>query len=268
PWLPENLLGEVRLMTFKARDGLMLDGYVTLPADHVPDRPAPMVVLPHGGPWARDVWGYHPEAQFFASRGYVVFQPNYRGSTGYGADISITPRAEFRRMHDDVTDGTRALIRSGIADPARIAIVGTSFGGYLAVCGAAFEPDLYRCAVTIAGIFDWERVMREARNLDPDPYRYEQLLRMLGDPRKLQEKFEAMSPFHSVSQIKVPVFVAHGGDDRVADSSQSRRLTKALTKARVPHETMFRTDEGHGFSELKNRVELYERVESFLKKHL
>lgn len=268
PWLPENLLGEVRLMSFKARDGLALDGYVTLPSNHVPDQPAPMVVLPHGGPWVRDVWGYNPEAQFFASRGYVVFQPNYRGSAGYGADISVTPRAEFRRMHDDVTDGTRALIKSGIADPARIAIVGTSFGGYLAVCGAAFEPDLYRCAVTIAGIFDWERVMREARNLDPDPYRYEQLLRMLGDPRKLREKFEAMSPFHSVGQIKVPIFVAHGGDDRVADSSQSRRLIKAFAKARIPHETMLPAAEGHGFSALKNRVELYERVESFLKKHL
>ena len=268
PWLPENLLGSVRLMTYQARDGLQLDAYVTVPLDYVAGKPAPMIVLPHGGPWVRDVWGYDAESQFFASRGYVVFRPNYRGSSGYHADISLKPRMEFRKMHDDVTDGVRALIKSGIADPAHLAIIGGSFGGYLAICGAAFEPDLYQCAVTIAGVFDWDRAMRDARRNDPDAYRYELLLRELGDPKVQHEKFEAMSPLQSADRIKIPVFIAHGGEDRVADSSQSHRLAKILKKSGTPHETMFKGAEGHSFYTLKNRIELYQRIEEFLKKNL
>lgn len=268
PWLPEHLLGEVRPMNFQARDGLVLDGYVTLPAGHDTGKPAPMVVLPHGGPWARNVWGYDPEAQFLASRGYVVFQPNYRGSSGYNESVSVAPRAEFRRMHDDVTDGARELIKAGIADPNRIAIVGASFGGYLAVCGAAFEPDFYRCAVTIAGVFDWERILSDARQDDPVRYRFDRLVKVIGDPRTQEEKFEAMSPIHFAAEIKIPVFIAHGEEDRVADTGQSRRLARSLEKAGVPHETLFLRDEGHGFAAMKNRVELYGRIEAFLKKNL
>ncbi len=268
PWLPEKLLSPVRLTSFTARDGLKLDAYVTLPLNYEAGKPAPMIVLPHGGPWVRDVWGYDPESQFFASRGYVVFRPNYRGSSGYNAEISLKPRMEFRKMHEDVTDGVRALIKAGIADPRHIAICGGSFGGYLAVCGAAFEPDLYKCAITIAGIFDWAKVMKEARANDPDSSRYDQLLRELGDPKKQQEKFEAMSPILSAAQVKIPVFIAHGEEDPVADSSQSHRLARALTKAGVPVETMFANGEAHGFSSLKNRVELYQRIETFLKKNL
>jgi dipeptidyl aminopeptidase/acylaminoacyl peptidase len=268
PQLPEHLLGEVKLMSFKTRDGLVLDGYLTLPAGHDTSKPAPMVVLPHGGPWARDVWGYNPETQFLASRGYLVFQPNYRGSTGYGASVSKTPRAEFLRMHDDVTDGTRMLIKAGIADPKRIAICGASFGGYLAICGVAFEPDLYRCAVTFAGVFDWEHLLRQMSRGGAKSFSYDWLIRELGDPKKAQEKFEAMSPINSAGAIKVPVFVAHGEADRVATASQSHRLTKALAQAGVPHETLFVDDEGHGFTTMKNRVEMYQRIESFLKKNL
>jgi dipeptidyl aminopeptidase/acylaminoacyl peptidase len=268
PWLPEELLGSVRLMTYKARDNLQLDAYVTLPANYVAGKPCPMIVLPHGGPWVRDAWGYDPESQFFASRGYVVFRPNYRGSTGYNAEISLKPRMEFRKMHEDVTDGVHMLINAGIADPAHIAIVGSSFGGYLAACGAAFEPGLYKCAVSIAGVFDWERTMKDARRNDPESYRYEWLLRGLGDPKLQREKFEAMSPLQSAAQIKIPFFIAHGQDDRVADSSQSHRLAKILRQAKVPCETMFEPEEGHGFSTLKNRVELYQRIEVFLKKYI
>lgn len=268
PWLPEALLGSVRLMTYKARDGLQLDAYVTLPLGHTAGKPGPMIVLPHGGPWVRDIWGFDAESQFFASRGYVVFRPNYRGSSGYHADISLKPRMEFRKMHDDVTDGVHTLIKAGIVDPARLAIIGGSFGGYLAICGAAFEPDLYKCAVTFAGVFDWDRAMREARRNDPDSYRYELLLRNLGDPKVQQQKFEAMSPLQSAEQIKIPVFIAHGGDDRVAYSSQSHRLARILKKSGTPHETMFEIEEGHGFYTLKNRVELYQRIEAFLKKNL
>lgn len=268
PWLPERLMAPVRTMTFKARDGLKLDGYVTVPPDHDPTRPAPMVVLPHGGPWMRDSWGYDPESQFFASRGYIVFRPNYRGSTGYNPAVSIQPRLEFRKMHEDVTDGVRALIAAKIADPAHIAIIGASFGGYLSICGAAFEPDLYRCAVSIAGVFDWERVMKEDRGNEVNISRAEWLKRDLGDPKVQREKFEAMSPFYSVARIKIPVFIAHGEEDENADTSQSRRLVKALKAAGVKNETCFIPEESHGLAEMKHRVELYRRIDAFLKRNL
>ncbi len=268
PWLPEVQMRPVSLMRYKSRDGLSLDAYVTLPAGLAPGTPAPMIVLPHGGPWTRDTVGYDADAQFFASRGYVVFQPNYRGSSGYGPAISQTPRFDFRGMHDDVTDGTKALIKAGVADPRRIAIVGASFGGYLAICGAAFEPELYKCAVTIAGIFDWERVMKQARSRDASSARYDFLQRNLGDPAQQQEKFEAISPLRAAASIKVPIFIAHGEADPVADSSQSHRLVRALKETRVPFETMFVSEEAHGFAALKNRVELYTRIEAFLKKNL
>jgi acetyl esterase/lipase len=268
PQLPEQLMGEVRPISFKARDGLVLDGYLTLPAGHDTGKPAPMVVLPHGGPWARDVWGFNPEAQFLASRGYVVFQPNYRGSSGYSESISETHFAEFRMMHDDVTDGTRALIKAGIADPKRIAIAGGSFGGYLAICGATFEPDLYRCAVTFAGVFDWERLMREMRRGGEVSYSYDWMVRKLGDPKQMQEKFDSISPLKEAGKIRIPVFIVHGEADNVTDSNQSRRLAKILAGAGVPHETLFVHDEGHGFFSMKNRVELYHRMEAFLKKNL
>ena len=268
PWLPEQLMAPVRVTTYKARDGLKLDGYVTLPLNYDSSKPGPMVVLPHGGPWLRDVWGYDPESQFFASRGYIVFRPNYRGSAGYNAAISSQPKLEFRKMHDDVTDGVRALITAKIADPAHIAILGASFGGYLSLCGAAFEPGLYRCAVSIAGVFDWERVIKEDRDNEVNLSRSEWLRRDLGDPKVQHEKFEAMSPFYSVGQIKAPVFIIHGEDDENADTSQSRRLVKALKAAGVKTETLFIPGESHGFAEMRHRIELYTRVEAFLKQNL
>lgn len=268
PWLQDAQMGPVRTMSFTARDGLVLDGYVTLPPDYVPGKPAPMVVLAHGGPWARDNWGFHAESQFFASRGYLVFRPNYRGSSGYNADISEKPYLEFRQMHDDVTDGVQTLIKAGIADPAHLAIVGGSFGGYLAVCGAAFEPNLYQCAVTIAGVFDWERAIGEWRHNTIDTSRYDFYRRNLGNPAKQAAKFEAMSPLRSADKIRIPVFIAHGKEDRAVDSEQSYRLAKTLKQVGVPYETMFEEMEGHGFFTLENRVELYTRIEAFLKKHL
>lgn len=267
PWLPEKLMAPVMLMSFKTRDGLQLDGYVTLPLDHQPNKPGPMVVVPHGGPWARDIWGYDALSQFLASRGYIVFRPNYRGSTGYNAQISLRPRMEFRRMHDDVTDGVRALVAAKVADPARLAIFGASFGGYLAVAGATFEPDLYRCAITFAGVFDWERMLRDDRANEND-FRSAWLRRELGDPKTNREKFDAISPYRHVAQIKCPIFVAHGEEDRNADTSQSRRLVKALAQAGVRYETMFVADEGHGLATEKHRIEFFTRLEAFLKKHL
>ena len=155
PWIDPQRMQPQQMIKFKTRDGKQLDAYLTLPAGATKTNPPPMVVLSHGGPWARDTWGYNCEVQFLASRGYAVLQTNYRGSTGFGWMFPIEDEWDFRKMHDDVTDATKAVIAKGLIDSNRIAIMGSSFGGYLAISGVVNEPSLYRCAVTIAGVFDW-----------------------------------------------------------------------------------------------------------------
>jgi dipeptidyl aminopeptidase/acylaminoacyl peptidase len=171
-------------------------------------------------------------------------------------------------MHDDVTAGTRALVKAGLADPDRIAIMGTSFGGYLALCGATFEPNVYRCAITVAGTFDWEEMMRKTKEMDNDFGQYGYLLRHLGDPKTQKEKFENMSPLRAVDNITIPIFVAHGRDDPLASVNESKRLIRALEKRHIPFEAMLESGEPHPFAHLEKRVELYTRIEAFLAKHL
>lgn len=268
PWIDPSRMQPMSIMKFKTRDGRQLDAYVTLPAGTSKKNPAPLVVLPHGGPWARDGWGFDSEAQFLASRGYAVMQPNYRGSTGYNWMFPEEDQWAFRKMHDDVTDATKVLLRSGMIAADRVAIMGGSFGAYLALSGVVHEPELFRCAVTIAGVFDWEQLVKE-RKYDQfrDP-QYGRLLRKLGDPTQHKDRFEQISPVRYVKNIRVPLFVSHGGHDPVAEIGQSRRLISELKKYNVSYETYLVGDEGHGMGYLKNRVELYARVEAFLAKHL
>lgn len=266
PQLPPESLQPVRVVHFPSRDGLNLEGYLTLPAAGT-TKP-PLVVLPHGGPWVRDEWGLDAQAQFLTSRGYAVFQPNYRGSTGYTKEISLDGEFAFRKMHDDVTDGVRYLISTGLIDATRIGIFGGSFGGYLALCGVAFEPDLYRCAITFAGVFDWKRLIAQRRGTAYDHFNYDVLVKNLGDPGKSTASFEEISPINHISGIKVPVFVAHGKEDERVDISQSKKLLAELEKYHVPAETMFIAGEGHGFDELENKVKFEEALEAFLAKHL
>ncbi len=172
-------------------------------------------------------------------------------------------------MHEDVTDGVRALrIKSHLADPDRMAIMGGSFGGYLAICGAAYEGPLYRCAITVAGIFDWEQVMREAQNEQGDSAQYGSLKRNLGDPKQHHENFDNISPIRAADRITIPIFVAHGREDRVASFEESKQLVRALEKHSIPHEVMFADLEDHGFSHVENQVALYTRIEAFLARDL
>jgi len=268
PWIDPKRMQPMQLISYKARDGREIEGYVTLPAGASREHPAPLVVLPHGGPWVRDHWGFNPEVQFLASRGYAAFQPNYRGSTGYGWRFPEEDQWAFRKMHDDVTDGVKAVLTTGMIDRDRIAIMGASFGGYLALCGAVNEKNLYRCAITIAGVFDWALVMRNAKNSEVFRSQYGTLRRFLGDPKKSQEKFDEISPLRHVDQIGIPVFVAHGTEDPVASVSQSKKLIAGLKKNAVPYEKLIEGGEGHGFHQLDHQVELYTAIEAFLAKNL
>jgi len=268
PWFDSARMRPMNILKFKTRDGHQLEGYLTLPAGASKQTRVPLVVLPHGGPWARDTWGFDREAQFLASRGYAVLQPNYRGSPGYDWKFPQNDMWAFRKMHDDVTDAVKTLLTTGLIDAERVAIMGTSFGGYLAACGAAFEPEMYRCAIAIAGVFDWERVLKEARSKRFESAEFGILLRNLGDPAAKQEEFDEISPLRHVSKIKIPFLVAHGKVDDVASISESRALIAELEKHNVPFDTLFVRGEGHGMSRLKNQVELYSRVEQFLAAHL
>ncbi|ATC63975.1 hypothetical protein CMV30_08455 [Nibricoccus aquaticus] len=268
PWIDPKRMLPMQTMTYKTRDGFRIEGYLTLPAGASKEKPAPLLVLPHGGPQARDVWGFNSEVQFFASRGYAVFQPNYRGSTSYQWQFSGDVGWEFTRMHDDVTDGVKALFKTGLIDSRRVAIMGWSFGGYLALAGAVQEKNLYRCAVALAGVYDWEQVIRESKNDDYFRSKHAILLRKLGNPKTQRELFEEISPLRRVSQIKIPVFVAHGKDDLIADVAQSKRLVTELERYNIPFEKHLLSGEGHGFSYYKNRVEIAEAIEAFLAKNL
>jgi dipeptidyl aminopeptidase/acylaminoacyl peptidase len=175
---------------------------------------------------------------------------------------------DFSKMHDDITDATKTMIASGLIDPKRIGIMGGSFGGYLAISGVVNEPDLYRCAVTNAGVFDWAEQIEHHKYYQYGSPVFGRMVRKLGDPKSQPEKFEAISPGRHVERIRVPVFVAGGKDDSTVEISQSRHLISELEKHRVPHETLLVREEGHGMGNLDNQVELYGRSETFLARHL
>lgn len=267
PWLKDRPLLPMHPISFHTRDHVRLEGYLTLPPNASEQNRVPLVVIAHGGPWARATADFDPEAQFYASRGYAVLQPNYRGSTGYTPAISDEHKFDFRRMHDDVTDATRAMLRNPMIDPTRVAIVGASFGGYLALTGVTFENGLYHCAVSTCGVFDWERLIKSKRS-GGRPGEYEFLVDKLGRPGRDRDRLEEISPLAHADKIRGPVLIAHGTDDHVVDIGQSKKLVSALRKRGVPHETFFRSLEGHGFYNYKNRVEYYHQVEAFLAAHL
>ena len=270
PWIKENEMRPMQVVHYQARDGLKLQGYLTLPVPAPDGAKPPLVVMPHGGPWIRDVWGFDVVAQFLASRGYAVFQPNYRGSSGFSAPVSLAEAAQFdfRAMHNDVTDGVHMLIEHQVVDPRRVAIFGASFGGYLALCGVAFEPGLYRCAVSCAGVFDWKLMLSQRWLNDKDTFNYDSLKSHLGDPKKNAARFEEISPIDHVSSINVPVFIYHGKEDKVVDVSQSKRLLDALEKHHVAVENLFFDEERHSMFEYENKVAFFTALERFLAKNL
>lgn len=265
-WIDPQRMAQMRPIQYQARDGMTIHGYLTLPQGAKPEN-LPLIVNPHGGPWFRDSWGFNPEVQFLASRGYAVLQMNFRGSTGYGRKLLEAGYGQWGlSMQDDITDGVKWAIEQGFADPKRVCIYGASYGGYATMAGLAFTPDLYCCGVNYVGVTDIELLLKTI------PKAWEagraQLEAMTGNEKTDRERLEATSPMLHADQIHAPVFFAYGERDDRVDMKHATRFIGQLRKNGVEVEFMSRPDEGHGYRRWDNKIEYYRALEAFLAKHM
>jgi dienelactone hydrolase len=268
PWIDAARMRPMGVIKFKTSEGRSLDAYLTLPAGASKKNPPPMVVLPHPFIEGRSVWEYNSEVQFLASRGYAVLQPNYRGSAGYGWMFPEEDRWEFRKMSDDVTSATKTVIAMGLADPKRIAIMGTSFAGYLAVSGAAYEPGLYKCALSISGFYDWGRYIRQNKYSQFSNAFYSRYLRKLGDPDKNPQKFDGLAPLRHADQVTSALFISWGEYDNPELVSQAKDMASAVERNHVQVETVSYLNEAVGVRHFDHKLDLYTHIEAFLAKNL
>lgn len=268
PWLPEAQMAPVKPVRIAARDGLVIPGYLTLPVGREPKNLA-CIVNPHGGPWARDAWGFNPEVQFLANRGFCVLQLNFRGSTGYGRRFWEASFGQWGlAMQDDLSDGVKWLVQQGIADPARVGIYGASYGGYATLAGITFTPELYAAAVDYVGVSNLFTFMK---TIPPywEPFR-EQMYAMVGNPDspKDKERLAATSPVFHVDRIRTPLLIAQGARDPRVNKAESDQIVDALKKRGVEVEYLVKDNEGHGFANEENQIEFYGAMERFFRQHL
>ncbi|MDQ3021081.1 MAG: S9 family peptidase [Bacteroidota bacterium] len=266
PWLNEDDMAEMKPVSYTTRDGLKINGYLTLPKGKEPKN-LPVIINPHGGPWYRDNWGFNPEVQFLANRGYAVLQMNFRGSTGYGREFWEKSFKEWgKAMQDDISDGVKYLIDEGIADPKKIAIYGASYGGYATLAGLAFTPELYAAGVDYVGVSNLFTFMK---SIPPywKPY-LEMIYEMVGDPVKDSLLLSNSSPVFHVDKIVAPLFVAQGKMDPRVNIDESDQIIEALKKRGIDVPYMVKENEGHGFINEENRFDFYEAMEKFLAKHI
>ena len=261
-------LASMKPVRFKSSDGLEISGYLTLPQG-LPAKGLPTLVFPHGGPWARDFWGFNPYAQFFANRGYAVLAMNFRGSTGYGKKFLNAGNGEWgRKMQDDVTWGVKYLVAEGIADPKRIGIIGGSYGGYTTLAGVAFTPDVYRAAVDIVGPSNLLTL------LDSIPAYWESgrktMYARMADPNTPEGKawMKERSPLNSADKIKTPLMVVQGANDPRVNKGEADQIVVALRDRKFPVEYLLAPDEGHGFQRPVNNMAMLLAVEKFFSKYL
>jgi len=252
--------------SYQSRDGLTINGYLTFPPGA--DRTGlPTVLLVHGGPWARDTWGFDPQAQWLADRGYLAIQINFRGSSGYGkAFLNAGDREWGNKMQNDISDAVAHAISRGWSDPDKIAIVGGSYGGYAALAGAAFTPDLFCCAVDIVGPSNLITLIETI-----PPYwapLIAQFHRRVGDPATDQEFLWSRSPLSVAEQIRIPLLIAQGANDPRVKQAESEQIVAALEKAGIEHAYMLFPDEGHGFAKPENRLTFYAAADKFLSRYL
>ncbi len=266
PWLNAENMADMNPIHYQSRDGLTVNGYLTLPRG-VNAKNLPVVVNPHGGPWYRDSWGFNPEVQFLANRGYAVLQMNFRGSTGYGRRFKEIGYKQWgKSMQDDITDGVNWLIEEGIADPAKIGIYGGSYGGYAVLAGLTFTPDLYACGIDYVGI---SNIFTFLQTIPPywEPLR-EMFYEMIGDPEKDKELLIQVSPVFHADKIKAPLLIAQGANDPRVNKNESDQMVDALKKRGITVEYIVKENEGHGFYNEENRFDFYNAVEKFLGGHL
>jgi dipeptidyl aminopeptidase/acylaminoacyl peptidase len=268
PWLPAAQMAPMKPITYTSRDGLSIPGYLTLPVGREA-KSLPCIVNPHGGPWARDAWGFNPEVQFLANRGYCVLQMNFRGSTGYGRKFWEASFGQWGlKMQDDVSDGVAWLVAQGIADPKRVAIYGASYGGYATLAGVAFTPDLYAAAINYVGVSNLFTFMK---TIPPywEPWRA-QMYEMVGNPDDAKDKarMQATSPVFHVDRIRTPLLVAQGARDPRVNKAESDQIVEALKKRGVAVQYIVKDNEGHGFANEENQLDFYTAMQSFLRQHL
>lgn len=265
PHLAADDLAHQQPIHYRSRDGLLIRGYLTVPREDT--KPLPLVVMPHGGPWTRDVWGFHPAVQLFANRGYGVLQINYRGSTGYGRRFWEASFKQWgRAMQDDITDGVRWLVANGVADPERVGIVGGSYGGYAVLAGLAFTPELYRCGVDIVGV---SNLITFRKTIPPYWTPLNQMLdEMIGNVETEEELLRQVSPVFHADRIRAPLLVFQGANDPRVNKAESDQIVEALRARGVPVEYYVRDDEGHGFLDERNRTWMYGIIERFLGTYL
>lgn len=266
PWIDETKMADIKPIQYRARDGQIIHGYLTLPKG-VEAKNLPVVVNPHGGPWARDNWGFNPEVQFLANRGYAVLQMNFRGSTGYGRAFWESSFKQWGlTMQNDITDGVYWLIHEGIADKDNIAIYGASYGGYATLQGLVVTPTLYAAGVDYVGVSNLFTFM----NTIPPYWKpmLDMMYEMVGSPVNDSVQLEATSPALNANRIMAPLFVAQGKNDPRVNIAESDQIVEALRKRGVDVEYMVKDNEGHGFHNEENRFDFYRSMEKFLSKHL
>lgn len=267
PWLPEKELAEVKPVSYTSRDGLVINGYLTLPKGKA-GKNLPVIIYPHPDPfYQRSRWTFNPEVQFFANRGYAVLQINYRGSYGYGRAFREAGFKQFGlKMQDDVTDGAKWLIKEGIADSTRMAIYGSRSGGFFAMNGLVKTPELYRCAVDYSGLINLFTFIKEI----PPYYKpfLEMMYEMVGNPEKDVDYFKEVSPVFHTDKINKPLLVAMGKKDPRVNISEVNKLVKDLKKRGLEVNYILKDNEGHGFKNQENKLAFYTEVEQFLAKNL
>ena len=266
PKLARYTLANMQPASFKSRDGLTIHGYLTFPPKETRSN-LPMVLNVHGGPWARDSWGFDPSGQWLANRGYLCFQVNFRGSTGYGkAFVNAGDREWGGKMHNDLVDAIDWAVKEGYADPSRVAIFGGSYGGYAALVGATVTPDLFQCAVDIVGPSNLITLIKSV-----PPY-WEPMIatfhKRVGHPEKDVDFLKSRSPLFKVDEIKIPILIAQGANDPRVKQAESEQIVKAMKKKGLPYEYLVFADEGHGFAKPENRLKFFQAAEKFLAQYL
>ncbi|MFA8342107.1 MAG: prolyl oligopeptidase family serine peptidase [Rhodothermaceae bacterium] len=266
PWIKEKDMADMEPVSYLAEDNKLINGYLVLPKNVEPKN-LPTIVYVHGGPWLRVEFNFNKVAQFFANRGYAVLLMNYRGSTGYGKKFWTAGFKQWGQdMQEDVTSGVKWLVDQNISDPDRIGIMGFSYGGYSALMGLIDDPELYACGISVAGVTD---LLYFLESVPPywEPFR-KMLGEMIGDPYKDKEMLIENSPVHNIKRINAPLFLAYGAQDSKVNIRDIKKIELYLKSKNIPVDTMIKENETHGFKNQENKIELFNRLEKFVKLHL